>query len=192
MVEDVLKSESPKEDFAERVAGMLSRYRPRGDALSIPYRELVSELKKIGSRGVGGFVKALESPHSPTRITAAGVIRMCESGDTREVVIELLKSALNDPNKKVRRNAVDAILRIDVSTERRRREFMPLVVKRLADVSKRVRRRASYCLSLHAGDVDWRAAARALLDERDPKTRSSMRWMLRAVLEAQAGEGESS
>jgi RNA polymerase sigma-70 factor (ECF subfamily) len=192
MVEDVLKSESPKEDFAQRVFEMLWRLSSRDDSQPIPWAELVSELKKIGSRGIQGFVKALQSPYSPTRATAMGLIRTCESADTKEIIVGLLKSALDDPNKKVRRNAVDVILRIDVSAERRRQEFMPLVVERLSDASKRVRRRAAYCLSLHAADVDWRVAARALLEEQDPKTRWFMRWMLRAVLEAQAGQATSS
>ena len=192
MVEDVLKSEAPKDEFAERVLEVLSRRRPRDAGLRMPWRELVAELKRIGSRGIQGFARALESPHSPTRVAATALIRTGESHDTKETVIELLKRALGDPNKKVRRNAVDAILRIDLPGGRRREELMPLVLTRLGDVATRVRRRAAYCLSRQAADVPWEPAARALLRERDPITRKFMEELLRAILDARQGGAESS
>ena len=188
MVEDVLKSEGPEEDLAARVFDILSMRRPR-EGQAMPWREMVAELQRIGRHGVGGFERALESPHSQTRIAAAGMIRMVESAETREDVIAMVKAALADPNKKVRRNAVDALLRLDVSDERRREEFVPLILERLADPSKRVRKRTAYLLRLYAGVVPWQPVVQALLDEKDPDARSWMRQTVRAVLKAQPAEG---
>ncbi len=183
MVEDVLKSEAPKEDFADRVFQILSRLRPPTGP-SMPWAEMVAELRRIGSRGAEGFARALESPHSPVRAIATGLILTCEAPDTKELLVELLKKALRDPSKKVRRNAADAILRVAVSEKRRREELTPLVIERLGDPSNRVRRRAAYALSRDAArDVPWQVAARALLNECDPKTRAFMRELLGAVLQ---------
>jgi RNA polymerase sigma-70 factor (ECF subfamily) len=54
MVEDVLKSEAPKEDFAERVFKVLSCWGKMG------WWEIVAELERIGSRGAQGYARALE------------------------------------------------------------------------------------------------------------------------------------
>ena len=64
---------------------------------------------------------------------------------TGETVIGLLKRALSDPNRKVRRFAVEALLQdeMDVGDERKRTEFVPLVIPLLRDRSNRVRRLAS-------------------------------------------------
>lgn len=192
MVEDVLKSEAPREDFAGRVLEVLSLRRPRPPRPCMPWREMVAELRQIGSRGIEGYVKAMDSPHSPIRVTAMSMIRHGVSDETRETVIALLKASLNDPNKRVRRNAVDAILDVEVSDERRRDEFVPLVLERLGDVSNRVRRRAAYALSLNAADVPWPQAAEALLAERDPGTRWFMAGLMRAILQARHRAGETS
>jgi len=190
MVEDVLKSESPDEDFATRVFEVLSRYRPRGEKPKMPWREIHAELKRIGSRGADGFARALESPHSPTRILAMSLINRCEADDTREFVIELLKKGLTDTSKKVRRNAVDAILRIDVSDERRRSELTPMVVEMLADPSNRVRRRVAYVLSLYPDGVPWQAVMAAATREWDPQTREFLRWLMLAVLKVDAADSD--
>ena len=190
MVEDVLKSESPDEDFATRVHEVLSRYRPQGDGPKMRWPEIVAELKRIGSRGAEGFARALESPHSPTRMLAMQLIGQCEADDTREFVVELLKKGLTDPSKKVRRNAVDAILRIDVSDERRRTELTPLVVERLTDESNRVRRRAAYVLSLYPDGVPWQAVMAAAARERDPQARDALRGLMRAALRVDAARGD--
>jgi len=190
MVEDVLKSEGPDEDFAARVFQVLSVRRPRtGEAM--PWRQMVAELQRIGDRGVGGFSRALASEYSQTRIAAAGMIRMAESARTREDVVGMIKAALDDPNKKVRRNAVDALFRLEVSDDRRRAEFVPLILARLADPSKRVRKRAAYLLELYVPVVPWQPAVRALVDERDADVRGAMSQMVRAILKAQpAPEGK--
>ena len=116
------------------------------------------------------------------RATALGTIGLSETPDTREIVIRLLKTALKDPNKKVRRMAVDGLLRVDVPPSRRREEFVPLVVERLGDVSKRVRKRAAYVLSLYPSGVPWQPVVAAMLKERDPDVQSFIKQLLRAVL----------
>ena len=182
MVEAVLKSEAPDEDFAGTVLDVLSRYRTPDEQARIPWAKIVAELRRIGPRGIDGYVRALQSQHSPVRATALGTIGLSETPDTREIVIRLLKTALKDPNKKVRRMAVDGLLRVDVPPSRRREEFVPLVVERLGDVSKRVRKRAAYVLSLYPSGVPWQPVVAAMLKECDPGVQSSIKQLLRAVL----------
>ncbi len=83
MVGDVLKSEAPKDDFGERVYDILSRYnRP-----TVPWQEwdkIESKLKEIGIQGVDGFNKALNSPHSTTRLFALRMLNA--SGQNDEVI----------------------------------------------------------------------------------------------------------
>ena len=185
MVQDVLKSEAPREDFAGRVFQILSPLRPPTGP-NMPWADMVAELRRIGSRGAEGFARALESPHSPVRAIAMALLLTCEAPDTKRLLIELLKKALSDPNRKVRRNATDVILRVGVSDERRRKELTPLVVERLRDPSRRVRRRAAYALARDAAPhVPWQVAARAVVGERDPKMRAFMGQLLGAVLRAQ-------
>ena len=182
MVEAVLKSEAPDEDFAGTVLDVLSRYRTPDEHARIPWAKIIAELRRIGPRGIDGYVRALQSQHSPVRATALGAIGLSETPDTREIVIRLLKTALKDPNKKVRRMAVDGLLRVDVPPSRRREEFVPLVVERLGDVSKRVRKRAAYVLSLYPSGVPWQPVVAAMLKERDPDVQSFIKQLLRAVL----------
>ena len=75
MVEDVLRAESPNEDFGRRVFEVLNCY---GRA-PIPWprwEEVAGKLRAIGSEGIEGFVQALESPHSPTRSFATMMLTM--------------------------------------------------------------------------------------------------------------------
>ena len=63
MVDDVLTREAPKEDFAERVFGLLDCY-SGGDHR---WNETIAELRKIGTDGMEGFIKAFALPHARTR-----------------------------------------------------------------------------------------------------------------------------
>lgn len=187
MVEQVPTSQAPEEDLAKRVFELLSGLRPRAGQQRIPYRQVVSELKRIGSRGIGGFVEALRSPHSPTRAAAAAMLGKIPDG--REPVVELLKRSLRDPSRKVRRFAVDSLMDLDVEPRRRREEFVPLVLPLLRDPSQLVRRRAAYRLGNSPGGVSIDAVARALLEEPDPPTRKWIEKLLRRVLRARQEGG---
>ena len=150
MVEDVLKSESPKDRFGRQVFDILNRHqKPRFLPWS-EWTELVAEIERIGSLAIEGFVEALRSPHSPTRALAVNTLDSCKAPETKERVIALLKGALKDPNKKVRRIAMRAIMSVDVERERRVREFVPLAAELLTDRSNRVRRLAASRLHNYA------------------------------------------
>ena len=180
MVENVLKSEAPKENFAKRVFELLSGLRARKTEDRIPWEQVVLELKKIGSRGIEGFVKALSSPYSSTRITAASMA--AKVPDSKEFIVELLKESLNDPNKKARRFAVDSLLNCDADDHRKRKELLPLIIPLLHDPSRRVRRCAAYELINWAADVPIEAVAKALLAETDPESRKRQKMLLHAII----------
>ena len=61
MVEDVLKSEAPKEDFSRRVFELLS------GEVRLSHQELVAELRRIGMDGFEGAARAAASPRWQTR-----------------------------------------------------------------------------------------------------------------------------
>ena len=191
MVEDVLKSEAPKEDFGKQVFEILSRYqRPK-----VPWQEweeLAAELREIGAAGVDGFAQAFESRHSPTRIFATKMLNM--SGRDHRYAEEFLKKALADPNRRVRKNAFLSLLSIMEANEGRRRDLMPCVLSLLTDRSKRNRSTVLWYLC-HAGDyakdVPLECVARALVSEPLPSIREQMIELMRAVLKAQDARNDT-
>ena len=96
-------------------------------------------LRRIGTPGIEGFIRAFAQPHARTR--AWTVLMLAGSPpDNTELIIELLKKGLKDTNKRVRRCAAMALLRLDISDERKRDEFIPLIAELLTDRSRNVRR----------------------------------------------------
>jgi RNA polymerase sigma-70 factor (ECF subfamily) len=188
MVESALKSESPKEDFAGRVFELLSRAIPREGQPKISWHEVVAELRRIGTEGIEGFARALESPHHKTRRMAASQLTLAQGAETTETVVELLKRALRDPNRKVRRMAGPALLYLDVPYDRKRREFLPLVLPMLHDPSRRVRRNLPYHLQPFAADMPLETVARAFAEETDPLARRWLRVLMRKVVAAEKAE----
>jgi RNA polymerase sigma factor (sigma-70 family) len=180
MVEKVLKQGAPGPDFAQHVCALLNRFQL---ARSPRWLEVAAELRRIGSQGFAGFVRAMESVHSPTRVFAVHMLRW-GARLTGEGVVELLKKALTDPNKKVRRCAVTALLDLEEPDERKRREFLPLVIPLLADRSRRVRRIVAWDLRPWAADVPIEKAVQAVLGEKDPRTRGVLLGLLDAVMGA--------
>jgi hypothetical protein len=180
MVENVLKQGGPGEDFGQRVCALLSRFqseRPRG------WFEVAAEVRRIGADGLPGFVRALESVHSPTRVYALHML--CWGARlTGEGVVELLKKALSDPNKKVRRSAFSQLLDGDAPEERKRREFLPLIVPLLSDRSGRVRRLVAWDLQPWAADVPVEKVVQAVRKERDPRVREALLRLLDVVMRA--------
>jgi RNA polymerase sigma-70 factor (ECF subfamily) len=181
MVQDVLQRETPKEDLSQRVYELLCRYpdkRPR-------WPEVIEELRRIGTPGIEGFIRAFALPHARTRTWALQMLAWSRPGNT-EVVVELLKQGLKDSNKKVRRTAAAALLHVDVPDERARTEFVPLVAALLTDPSRRVRRTLStwWVLGPRAVDMPVPALVAALKQEQDPQVRRRMEELLLHVLEA--------
>ncbi len=206
MVEQVLKSEAPKEDFAERVFKIVNRpadSRKPSDAI---WKDLIAEIRKNGTDGVEGFIKALESPQGKTREFALKMLD--HARPSGEAIVDLLKSALSDRNKKVRAIAVRILLggslwrsRANIggiSEDRLRKEFVPLVIPLLADRSSRVRLAAYDALRGWAEDVPLEAVASAMSREIDPDE-TPFRWvrfpvpaigLLKAVLTAREAKKE--
>jgi len=182
MVEQVLKSEAPKPDLAARVFDLVRI----GAVDRSNWRDLQAELRKIGADGIEGYIKALESPHGKTR--ASAVQLMCSAKPTGEIVVDLLKRALGDPNRRTRSFAVVGLLSaewgIDVAAGRRRTEFVPLAVPLLRDRSEDVRSRTAQILREWALDVPVEAVAEALLEAKSPKVRHHVRRLLRKVLDS--------
>ncbi len=190
MVEDVLKSEAPKEDASQRVYELLAAYRPPEASKALSWEEIVSELRRIGHRGLEGFIKGVESPHSPIRRMATDHLRLCDVPEHRETIIQLLIRAMADLNRKVRRAAVPTLLcEVDVDDDRRRREFVPLASRLLTDPSRRVRRATAYVLWPLADAVPKEQLMRALLEEKDSHTLEVIRELARRSLIG-AGENE--
>ena len=182
MVEDVLKDSAPNEDFAARVFELLCAY-PKGGRM---WRtDTRAELKKIGTSGMEGFIKALDFPHWPTRRTAAHYLGWMPPNET---IVDLLKKGLTDRNRRVRSQAVDALLIwADVTDERRRKEFIPLIVPLLFDPSKKVRHFVAGRLCWKAADqVPLETVAEALVNEDDPANRERLLYLLQKVLETRS------
>ena len=189
VVEDTLRTEAPKEDFSERVFNLICRYQ-QPDASLWPWREVKEELLKIGIDGIEGLKKAMQFPHAPTRRFAVKVSRFIHNvaeataNERQEVIVTLLKEALNDSNNKVRKGAVPILLDLNIDAKRKRDEFVPLIIPLLKDPAKRVRWRVSYELQKWAAYVPLEAAALALADERDPGAKQGMGLLVHAIIDA--------
>jgi len=186
MVADVLKSEAPKDDFGKRVFDLLSLYPNH----RVPDRwtgmdKTITELREIAHKGFDGFVQALASPHSPTRRFALDMLEDTHEPLTGENIVTLLKQALQDTNKNVRRYAAGALLEVNVDEERIRCEFIPLIVPLLSDPSKRVRRNVVWLLHDWAANVPLAAATRACLAETDPLARWYMEILVNKIIASQ-------
>lgn len=185
MVEDVLKEEAPKGDFAARVFDLLNCY-PRHHLNREQWHAIEGELRKIGTPGIEGFIQALQLPHWQTRRMA---IHMVDSAlpAGQETVIEILKKSLVDENRRVRRLAADSLLDMDVSFARKCDEFLPLVAPLLLDRSKRVRRLLAIVLNYRDPDLGAQlplaTVAEAHLRETDPRIRQWMGMLLERCLE---------
>ncbi len=181
VVEDVLKTGAPREDFGERVFELLCRY-PEGKRLN--WHEVVSELRKIGTPGIEGFIRAFALPHWRTRRWAVTMLKESRP-QPAEVVLDLLKKGIGDSNKKVRKAAAGALLNVEVSDDRKRRDFVPDVISLLRDPTWRVRWRAACELLPWAADIPLDVAALALAEEKDARVRAEMAHLVQAVIAAQ-------
>ena len=188
MVEDVLKSEAPREDFSQRILELFSQVSVRPVAA---YRDdIVPEIRQIGAQGIDGYLQAMDSPYWQARVVAVGLVVNGYAPETRDKVFDLVRRAMTDPNKKVRRGALYAVSRLPVSEADRREHLIPLAVLALFDRAKCNRRMASWELQHNwAGEVPLATAVRAMLDERDPATRRWKEYLVRAVLDAQSADG---
>ena len=189
MVEDVLKSGAPKEDFGEQVFDILSRHgRP-----NVPWQEwgeTISKLREIGTEGIDGFIKALASPYFQTRRFAVRMLPA--SGLTQEVIEELLKKALNDTHKKVRKIAFMGLIDTIRDEESKRSDIIPCLLPLLTDPSWRIRSYIAWQLHYFEGAareglakyVPLDCVVSAFLGEKDLRVQRSLRELMHSILEA--------
>jgi RNA polymerase sigma factor (sigma-70 family) len=194
MVKGILRDNAPKDDFADRVFERLNLYHRDGSTYTAEqWWAMRAELVKIGPGGIAGFVRALESPHSPTRVFAAHMLGALTAD---AVGADLAKKALTDSNKGVRRMGLMLVETLFAGPEAKR-EFLPQLLALLSDRSRLIRRAAALELVTLAADVPIEAAATVLADELDAADTATereaqerrravlaMRRLLRAVLDA--------
>ncbi len=180
MVEDVLKEGAPGENFTEKVFELLNAYPNRSNMFQ---RDIRQKIKQIGSRGISGFQKAFQQPHWQTR---RAVVSYVHNDLPTEDVVNLLKKALYDPNKKVRKYTMRELLKLNVSEQRKQEEFMPLIVELMFDSSKTVRRHFTnvWPVKKYLTCFSPEKVAQALERETDPKLKSGFQRLLLAILKA--------
>jgi len=181
-VEAVLKSEAPKEDFGEKVFAALDCYGQRRD-----WGAASAAVLEAGEAGLPGFVRAFNSRQWQTRRFAGQMLGTLEPQPQGKDFVELLKAVRLDSNKKVRQHAL-GLLVLDVDEERKRREFLPMLLPFLRDRSVLVRRRTALELLPWAGDVPLSTAAEALANEENERARPMLAELVRAVLKADRRE----
>lgn len=138
MVEEVLRDEAPKEEFADRVFQLLNLH----DSKVRDRWSMMEELNRIAAAGAEGFGRALALPHTSSRTWTLTMMRHSPVPATEEL-IAMVKQCLKDPSKKVRRRAASVMMGLDVPEQRRYEEFVPLMAALLFDKSRIVRRFAA-------------------------------------------------
>ena len=187
MVEEVLKDAAPKKDFAERVYKLLNIY-PTGRQNWWRWQETIEELQRIGIPGIEGFIRAFALPHARTRLRTVRAVRAVESAlrDPTEATIDLLLQGLRDSHKKVRGTAANTLMCLDVSRERKRREFMPLVVDMMLNdpcpnVRRTITHKATWLFGECIADFPATQIAVAMGREKDPKILMHMQNLIRRI-----------
>jgi RNA polymerase sigma-70 factor (ECF subfamily) len=186
LVKDTLTSEKPDDNFGEQVFTIIRQYATeRGRK----WTEGRDHILAMGLDGIEGLQKAIESPHGLTRRKIphliVGLYRRAAQDHRREVLVELLKKCLTDPNKKVREFAVTSLFLLDVEEDRKHDEFVPLVVDRFADRLGIVRYVTAQRLCRYFKNVPLDKASAALV-KADEKTRRVMTPLVGRIIENQA------
>ena len=184
MVEDTLKSESTREKLAQKVFDMLRLY----DRPAIPsekWDEVKTRLREIGADGIEGFIRALESPHSPTRRFALRMLQ--DAGQNEDMVERLLIEATGDSNKEVRKVAFSALFDIAWHSEEKRQGLIPHILPALRDRSKKARQLAWRLAPKH---VPLEEAARAVKEkgQTEPFLLQSQHDLIEAALCVREGK----
>ena len=97
--------------------------------------------------------------------------------------MDLLKAALKDPNKKVRRMAISGLTYLDVPEGRKRKEFVPLIIECLFDKTALVRKRAAFELRHWYDEIPIEVAAMALAGS-DGRSKKSLSTLVKGVVGA--------
>lgn len=184
VVEDTLKKNAPDESFTDDVFKMLYRYPAHN--ISPEWPTFVSTLENLESHGknvLEGIHRALASPHWPTRAYTVKVLRNITSLADEDIE-PLLKKAVQDSNRHVRRHAAFALLQRTRNDMPKSKKIMPLITPLLQDPSNHLRRLMARKLrALHwASQIPLEVASEALIKAPNPKTREQMELLLRNVL----------
>ncbi len=106
----------------------------------------------------------------------------------------MLKEALTDSNRKVRRMAFMAIFEIMNRNESKCKELMPYFLSFLTDRSRHIRWIPAWYVC-HVGDlakyVPLDRVVRAFVNEKDPWVRKFLERLMRAILDAQEHKKEN-
>ena len=178
---------SAQEDQANRVFDLLCKH---PDHIVTTSRAIagrggrIEELHEIGIPGAQGFVQAFAHRHSGTRRNTIRMIRKAEIGAS-EVIVDVVKRGLKDPNNRVRRAAVKTLMGLDVPDERKREEFIPLLVDLYSDPSKIVRSIMvkDWLFEAYAEDIPIDKLSEAVAREANPNLRLEMSGFLLKVHE---------
>lgn len=186
MVADTLKTETPSEDFSERVFQLLTRYyrnpkaRPQtwAEQREVDVRwesEMGEPLRAFGVAGIEGFALAMQHPQALTRRDALQHLAFMylehpAAAEVKDRVLKLIQEALNDPNKKIRTRAAFFLLeRLGLNEDYVREDVLPIVFPLLRDPAAFVRDRVARRLFRWADDVPLEVAAGALATYPDTK-----------------------
>ncbi len=116
------------------------------------------------------------------------------SGQSQEVIEDLLKEALNDTNKKVRKIAFIRLTQAMRDDESKRKDIILCLLPLLTDPSWRIRRtmaRQLYYLEGLAKYVSLDCVVRAFLGEEDLRVQRHLRKLMRAVLDVRGHDKEN-
>lgn len=181
VVENVLKESKPKEDFSKRVYDLLTAFQKGGNRqLWRNWKDVVKELREIGTDGIEGFIQAFASPYAKTRKIATSMLQRHVAPQTGDLVLDILKRGILDSNKKVRRAAVEALLHMKMDEERKKKEIVPLTTPLMLDKSARVRKMTYWYLARYAGTIPSAMMHKAILNENRPGNQHALKRLLSA------------
>ena len=202
MVEDVLKSEAPKEDFAGRVYALLNQYGvPVRERSDIWYRfgEAAAQLRRCceedSAAAMEGFARAMVSPHAFTRLVAIRTLTRLTKDQVRlnlPAVLDAVKRGLRDTNKKIRVSAVCAARELPLPNDVVRKELLPVAAELLHSPTRSSRSSAVGFFKAFPHDAPVEEILRMLIDWPKPENnreRWRLQWMkgwIREILDARA------
>lgn len=186
LVKDALSSEKPGDDFGEQVFELIRKHATTGIRGG---HKFIAEGVPLAIKGFEGLQKALASPHGKTRQAAVNLMSQAIHSSSIEEVqdraIEVLKGCLSDRNKKVRRVAMSSLLRLDVPDDRKREEFVPLVLDLLDDRVALVSSTTAHTLRWRFADAVPLEKAAIALANASERSRPALARLVKAIVAAQ-------
>jgi len=205
MVEEVLREEITKEDFSKQIYDALTLY--YRDPASWPWCQAVTEadfraaeeewestvLKALmtdKSDDMEPFERGLSHPDTLTRRNTLGSLQVLyldtsPSPARKKAMLDLIKIALRDSNKKIRSRAVRLLCsRLGLDEDYICKEVLPLVIPMLRDDVAYVRHKVAKELCSWPAHVPLEEAAGALAAYPIAKDHQLMRRLVNLIIEA--------